>query len=113
MRKIKRVLPTTAMCRGSFWTAFSRVREYYFSHIDEVLADPRLASAIIPPCHMCESEEKIRFGAYLTWMRDHGVKPDFRDDEEWEAFLRLNETFPLRPDALKAYDIIHSYPPSE
>ena len=106
MREIKRVLPTTAMSRGSFWTRFNKVRDYYMSHIDEVLADPRVASAIIPPCHHYETKEKMRLGAYLVWMRDHGDKPDFCNDDEWEEFSNLNESFPLRPDALKALEII-------
>lgn len=107
MREKKLVLPTTAMCRGNFWTQFSKVRDYYMTHIDEVLADPRLASAIIAPCHHFETKEQMRFGAYLVWMRDHGTKPDFRNDEEWEEFSKLNETFPLRSDALRATDILH------
>ena len=97
-----------ALARKQVFQSFLRLKDRLVSDIDNILADPAKASAVMPL-----PADKVRLGAYLIWLRDTGHGPDPDDPDEWYAFLRINDAITVCDRPMRMQDILSMYDTSE
>lgn len=97
-----------ALARKLVFQCFLRLKDRLVGDINNILADPAKASAVMPL-----PADKVRLGAYLIWLRDTGHGPDPDDPDEWSAFLRINDAITVCDRPMRMQDILSMYDTSE
>ena len=97
-----------ALARKQVFQSFLRLKDRPVSDIDDILADPAKASAVMPL-----PADKVRLGAYPIWLRDTGHGPDPDDPDEWYAFTRINDAITVCDRPMRMQDILSMYDTSE
>ncbi len=102
--------PTEIRSRGLTASMFAQFKDALLADIDNILSTPELASATMPPFHSIATREEVKLGAYLTWWRDHGSKPNAKNPIQWGEFLyTCNRPFPTSPHKMSIREVFQLY----
>ena len=103
-QKRERISVFGALARHLVYQRFLHLKDRLVDSIDEILADPAKASAVMPL-----PDDKVRLGAYLIWLRDTGHMPERNDEEEWSDFMRINDAITVCDNPMRLQDILSMY----
>lgn len=108
-RKCRRVSIMGAWARDLARKDLYRMKDILLNHIDEILADPRQASAFTPPVDDYSDSKNGRLGAYLSWCRDNGRLPDSNDRAAWVAYMKYTDAFPVCNNPMHLNEVLNLY----
>ena len=108
-RKCRRVSIMGAWARDLFRKDLNRMTGILLRHIDEILADPRQASALIPPVDDYADSKNGRLGAYLSWRRNHELLPHPDNPEVWDDYMKHTDAFPVCDNPMHLKEVLDLY----